>query len=147
MPSAQDYRRTQIMTASPMQLILMLYDEAIRSLTAAEKAFDQQVEPTARFEAINNNLLHAQDIITELALSLDMEKGGNIAGNLQRLYEFMVHHLSEANTKKERSPVAGAPLYTRTSRSRSSYTSRQDSTSNLGRIITKSSTARMYSSL
>ncbi|MBN1676884.1 MAG: flagellar export chaperone FliS [Kiritimatiellae bacterium] len=105
MPGTEDYRRTHVMTASPMELILMLYDEAIRSLTTAEKALAVTGDDPGRFEAINNALLHAQDVITELSVSLDMERGGEIAVNLQRLYDFMVHHLAEANAKKALQPV------------------------------------------
>lgn len=100
MPTPQNYRDTQIMTASPMQLILMLYAECIRSLKEAEKGFD--VSGPDKIQVINNNILHAQDIITELSLSLDMEKGGDIASNLERLYDFMIHHLTEANVKKDK---------------------------------------------
>lgn len=99
MPSTNKYLETQVMTASPMQLILMLYDECIQSLEQAENAFGLPEEE--RIETVNNHILHAEDIITELAVSLDMEQGGEIAQNLQRLYDFMLDHLSDANVKKE----------------------------------------------
>lgn len=99
MPAANKYLETQIMTASPMQLIIMLYDECIQSLEKAEKAFSLPEED--KIESINNNILHAEDIITELAVSLDMEKGGEIAHNLHRLYDFMLEHLSDANVNKK----------------------------------------------
>jgi flagellar protein FliS len=95
---ARKYQEINVTTASPMELVLMLYDECIRSLEKAEAAFD--IAGPERIEAVNNTLLHAQDIITELAVSLDFEKGGEIAKNLQRLYDFMVNHLSYANVNK-----------------------------------------------
>jgi len=98
--TAKNYQQMNVMTASPMELIIMLYDECIRSLAKADQAFT--ISGPERIEAINNSLLHAQDIITELAVSLDIEKGGEIAGNLQRLYDFMVNHLSQANIAKDR---------------------------------------------
>jgi flagellar secretion chaperone FliS len=104
MTTTRKYRELNITTASPMELILMLYDECVRSLDKAEKAFETIPDPE-RIEVICNNLLHAQDIITELTVSLDMEKGGEIAYNLQRLYDFMVHHLSRANVNKEVQPI------------------------------------------
>ena len=104
MTTARKYQELNVTTASPMELILMLYDECIRSLDKAEKAFETPSEPE-RIEVIGNNLLHAQDIITELAVSLDMEKGGEIARNLQRLYDFMVNHLSHANVNKQIKPI------------------------------------------
>jgi len=103
MARTEDYRNTQVMTASPMELIIMLYDECIRALNKAEDAFE--IEGPEYLQEVNNNLLHAQDIITELAVSLDMDKGGEIAFNLQRLYEFMVNHLGDANVKKDVAPV------------------------------------------
>jgi len=103
MTTARKYQELNITTASPMELVLMLYDECLRSLDKAEKAFEK--EDPERIETISNNLLHAQDLITELAVSLDMEKGGEIALNLQRLYDFMVNHLSRANVNKEIRPI------------------------------------------
>ncbi len=103
MPSTETYRSTHIMTATPMELITMLYDECITSLHKAEEAFD--IEGPDRFQEISNNILHAQDIITELSVSLDMEKGGQIAANLQRLYDFMITHLCSANTRKNLKPL------------------------------------------
>lgn len=103
MARTETYRDTHVTTASPMQLIIMLYDECITTLQKAEDAFN--IEGPDRFQEINNKVLHAQDIITELSISLDMEQGGEIADNLQRLYEFMVAHLSEANIKKTSQPI------------------------------------------
>lgn len=99
MPATRQYQEVHVSTASPMELVMMLYDEAIRSLDKAEAAFE--IRDPSRIELIGNHLLHAQDVITELAISLDMEKGGEIAHHLQRLYDFMIHHLSQADIKKE----------------------------------------------
>lgn len=103
MSTAKRYQETHVMTASPMQLILMLYDECVQSLDRAEKALD--IQGPDRIEMINKHLLHAEDIITELSVSLDMEKGGAIANNLHKLYDFMLFHLSQANLKKELKPI------------------------------------------
>jgi flagellar secretion chaperone FliS len=103
MTTAENYRNTQIMTASPMQLVLMLYDECIRALKVAEDAF--AVDSPQNIEKISQNLLQAQNVITELTVSLDMEKGGEIATNLHRLYDFMSDHLMEANIRKTVTPV------------------------------------------
>ncbi len=102
-PRINDYLRTQIMTASPGRLIVMLYDGAIKRMNDAIEAFNSS-EPD-RFQDINNHLLAAQNIITELTISLDMEKGGEIAQNCFRIYEFFNDRLIEANTKKHRDPI------------------------------------------
>jgi flagellar protein FliS len=103
MNNTPDYRQKQIMTATRMELVLMLYDECIRSLQRAEQAFNE--EGPKQVEAVSNAILHAENIITELAVSLDMEKGGDVAHNLHRLYDFMLHHLSRANVRKTRQPI------------------------------------------
>jgi flagellar protein FliS len=98
MTAVRKYQETHVATASPMELVIMLYDEAIRSLDKAVAGFS--VEDPSRFEVIGNSILHAQDVITELTISLDMEKGGEVAHHLQRLYDFMVQHLSTADVEK-----------------------------------------------
>jgi flagellar protein FliS len=97
------YQQTDVLTASPMQLIIMLYDECLRALEKAENGF--RVEGPQQIEVIGNNLLHAQDVITELAIALDMEKGGEIAHNLHRLYDFALNHLSTANVQQTVKPI------------------------------------------
>ncbi len=100
---AQEYKQNVILAASPMELIIMLYDAAITSLTGALTAFE--VEEPDSIQQISNSLIHAQDIITELAVSLDMEKGGEIAHNLHRLYDFMLDHLAKANSTKDKALI------------------------------------------
>lgn len=97
------YQQTDVMTASPMQLVLMLYEECLRALDKAEKAF--LLNGPSRIEIIGKNLLHAQDVITELAISLDMDNGGEIAQNLHRLYDFSLSHLSMANVQQIVQPI------------------------------------------
>jgi len=99
------YQQTQVMTASPMELIVMMYDECITTLEKAEKSFEHVSDGPDRIQALNNTLLHAEDIISELAISLDMERGGEIAKNLHRLYDFMIYYLSQANTKQILKPI------------------------------------------
>lgn len=103
MADLNPYRKTAVTTATAMELVLMVYDECIRSLELAEEAF--ATGGPASVEQIGNHLLHAQETITELSYSLDLDQGGEIAVNLHRLYEFMLHHLSQANVKKELAPV------------------------------------------
>ena len=97
------YVANQVLTASPAELILMLFDEGIRTLKKTEADF--ALETPGRFELINNHLIHAQDVIRELSYSLDLEKGGDVAKNLGRLYDFMLRHLIQANIEKKVQPV------------------------------------------
>jgi flagellar protein FliS len=99
MAELNQYQQTAVITASPLELVLMVYDECIRRLILAEEAFG--IEGPERIEQIGTHLRHAQNAITELSVSLDMEQGGQIAEDLSRLYEFMAFNLSQANVKKE----------------------------------------------
>ena len=103
MYQTNSYQQTDILTASPMELIVMLYDECIRTLEKAEAAFAE--DGPSRIPEVGKHLLHAQDIICELAVSLDMENGGEIAENLHRLYDFAISHISTANVKQKVQPV------------------------------------------
>lgn len=93
------YRKTATTTASPGELVLMLYDGALRFMAAAELGFEEE-HFARRNEQIHNNILRAQAIITELQATLNMEKGGAFSENLYRLYDFMQNHLSLANREK-----------------------------------------------
>lgn len=94
--NAANYQKIKIETATPEALILMLYDGALRFMAQAEAAFEEN-----NIEKINNFLLRVQAIFTELQCSLDREKGGDIAANLERLYIFFNNQLVEANMKKD----------------------------------------------
>ncbi|MEI8285283.1 MAG: flagellar export chaperone FliS [bacterium] len=93
------YRKTATTTASPGELVLMLFDGALRFMTAAEIGF-QEENFARRNEQIHNNILRAQSIITELQATLNMEVGGEFSENLYRLYDFMQNQLSQANREK-----------------------------------------------
>ena len=94
--NAANYQKIKIETATPEALILMLYDGALRFMNQAELAFEEN-----NLEKISNSLLRVQAIFTELQCSLDREKGGEIAINLERLYIFFNGRLAEANMKKD----------------------------------------------
>ena len=89
------YKNNEITTASQGKLIVMLYDGAIRFL---QKAVDNMHPRT--YDIVNTNTIKAQDIITELLLSLDMDKGGEIASNLSSIYVYLKRRLLEANVQK-----------------------------------------------
>ncbi|MCB1145952.1 MAG: flagellar export chaperone FliS [Leptospiraceae bacterium] len=97
----QEYQSNQIGTADPRQLIVMLYDGAIRFLSLAEG----YIENYKTFDKANHNILRAQDILSELMVSLDFEKGGEIAQNLFNLYAWMKKELIEANLEKKKEPL------------------------------------------
>ena len=101
----QSYRKVATQTASPGQLVLMLYDGAIRFSEQALAGFEHRGDPLAFNQTINNNLHRAQAIIMELNAVLNMARGGEVAFNLRRLYLYMDRRLREANIRKQKEPI------------------------------------------
>ena len=98
------YRETRVKTASQGQLVIMLYDEAVRRL---DRALELLAENTGgrknpgNIEKISKSILKAQEIITELSVSLDFELGGDIAKNLFALYTWFNKELLESNISQD----------------------------------------------
>lgn len=88
----REYLKTQIQTASREQLVLMLYDGAIRF---SEQARDLVVAKD--YEEAHNLLIRAQNIVLELLYALDRKTGGEVADNLASLYTYCYNRLIEAN--------------------------------------------------
>ena len=96
-----EYQSNQVETADPKQLVVMLYDGAIKFLDKALLS----IEDYKKYDDANRNILRAQDIITELMVSLNMDQGGEIANNLLSLYSYMKKELLEANVNKEKKGI------------------------------------------
>lgn len=92
----ESYKDTEISTAGQGKLIVMLYDGAIRFLGLAMENMNPRT-----YDVVNNNIIKAQDIITELMLALNMEEGGDIAQNLFNIYAYMKKRLLEGNIGKD----------------------------------------------
>ena len=103
---ARTYQVQSILTASPGQLILLLYDGALRFLAQAHVALETPPGDPHRIEVINRNLLKAQNIVAELQGVINHDAGGPVAANLDRLYDYFNRRLLEANLKKDLAPVA-----------------------------------------
>lgn len=89
---AKQYKQTSVTTATRGQVLIMLYEAAIRHVRKASEYIDQN--------DLKNKGIHigkAHDIINELATTLDFNVGGDIAKELERLYNFIVEKLIEAN--------------------------------------------------
>ena len=95
----QSYRAVATQTASPGQLVLMLYDGAVRFLEQARAGFSKD-DPLEFNQTINNNVLRAQAIIHELNDTLNLEAGGELAATLRALYHYMDQRLHESNQHK-----------------------------------------------
>jgi len=95
------YQATQISTATKEQLLLITYDIAIRSCRLAEAALAPADNEPQDYDQAHREIVRAQDVIRELMVTLNTEKGGEMAQNLMRLYDYMYQQLVEANIKKD----------------------------------------------
>src|SRR5580693_5557893 len=102
---AKAYRDTAVLTASPGQLVLMLFDGAIKSMALAREAFDRPKTDFKRLETINRQLLKAQSILAELQGGVNLEAGGDFAKTMHGLYAYHMRRLFEANMRKQVEPV------------------------------------------
>lgn len=78
----------------------MLYEGAVKFMDRALSGFDKE-DPAEANETINNNILRAQQILTELNASLDLDQGGDIALHLRRIYLHVDWRLTQSNIAKE----------------------------------------------
>ena len=95
----QAYKQAAAQTATPGQLVLMLYDGTLKFLNSALAAFESE-DPLMFNQTISNNILKAQAIIDELSLALDMDAGGEFSDKMRALYDYMDRRLQEANLSK-----------------------------------------------
>jgi flagellar secretion chaperone FliS len=102
---ARTYRANAVLTASPGQLVLMLYDGALKAMALARQGFETSADDPRRIETINHQLLKAQAILTELQNGLNMDAGGEFAQTMHRLYDYHNRRLLEANLRKQVEPV------------------------------------------
>ncbi|MFW5688670.1 MAG: flagellar export chaperone FliS [Spirochaetota bacterium] len=100
--SVSAYKETSVRTASGGKMIIMLYDAAIRQI---DTAVSHMESGTKQLDLINNAILKAQDIITELMVSLDFDQGGDIAPKLFGLYRFFNEQLMDGNVNKNPEPL------------------------------------------
>lgn len=100
----KSYRQIATQTAPPGQLVLMLYEAALRALERALPGFTYD-DPVEANTTIHNNLHRAQEIIRELNFALDLKQGGECATTLRRLYDYFEKRLWESNLKKNRAGV------------------------------------------
>jgi flagellar secretion chaperone FliS len=98
-PAPNAYRESAVLTATPEQLVVMLYDGANRFLTQSAIAMRD-----GRAGLAGEKLRRAEAIIDELLATLDMTVG-EIAERLQALYLFFKEHLMAARLKQDAAKV------------------------------------------
>jgi flagellar protein FliS len=97
---ANQYLQTQVQSRSPLELVVMLYDGAIQSADAAREAM-----VSGNIAARRAALSKMMAIISQLQNTLDMERGGEIAENLDRIYAWATARLLDAVVKRDTQPI------------------------------------------
>ena len=97
---AHTYYQTHVQSRSPLELVVMLYDGAIRFLDQAGEAMARRDMPK-KGEALSRALA----ILAELQSTLNVEQGGEVAAQLDGLYTHMTHRLIEANVQRDQRPI------------------------------------------
>jgi flagellar protein FliS len=96
------YKKTSVETASKEQILLMLYQAAIKNCKKAMEAIEQN-NISKKGEYIGK----MQDIVVELSNSLDFEIGGEVAKELSSLYDYILYSSTQANIKIDKSHLEG----------------------------------------
>ncbi len=94
------YQKNAVATSNQGKLILMMYDGAIKFTTMAMESMDRNDLPGK-----GTSISKTQDIINELSLALNMDKGGEISVRLESLYRYIINQLTLANVKADRSAL------------------------------------------
>lgn len=96
------YKKTSVETASKEQILLMLYQAAIKNCKKAIEAIEQK-NISKKGEYIGK----LQDIVVELSNSLDFEVGGDVAKELASLYDYILYSSTQANIKIDKTQLEG----------------------------------------
>jgi flagellar protein FliS len=96
----QQYRATKVQTAGSVDLVVMLYQGAVRFIRMGIEAMEREDAKGA-----HASLVRAQDIIVELLGSLNREDGGQIASQLSGVYDYCFRRLVLSNVKKDPAPA------------------------------------------
>lgn len=100
-PAANRYREIAIRTATPLQLVVILYDGAIQALQEAQEHL-RRGNIAGRSRCVNR----AVSLLSELQASLDFKAGGEIAQSLERLYNYMKQRIFTGNLQQKGEPLA-----------------------------------------
>lgn len=94
------YRQSEVMTANKETVLLLLYEGAIRFLKQAIDAVEaKKASDKAKY------ILRTHEIVSELRAGLNFKIGGDVAPNLERLYDYIADRLVQGNIKNETQPL------------------------------------------
>lgn len=94
------YKQTSVLSASREQILLMLYEAAIKFTKLAIQAAEQK-----KIAERGQNIIRAFDIIVELQATLDHKVGGELAQQLESLYLYMMDQYTKANITGDPEPL------------------------------------------
>jgi flagellar protein FliS len=97
------YQEFQINSANPLRLVVLLYEGMLGQVSGAIRAIGN-----GDIEARTTHINRACAMVAELQGGLDMQKGGEIAVSLHRLYSYVTKRLCEANLKTSITPLEEA---------------------------------------
>lgn len=92
------YQQGQVGSASPLRVVVLLYEGAVRFARQALESFD---DPAIRGQALGRT----HRIVLELLTALDYDKGGEIATNLDNLYHYVLEELTRSNLEHDRAAL------------------------------------------
>ncbi|AQS54191.1 Flagellar protein FliS [Jeotgalibaca dankookensis] len=90
------YQTNQVLTASPKKLVTLLLEGSVKNLKLAKIYIEKK-----HYEQSNKALIKHQDIILELQRTLDFEAGGEVAQNLELMYDYLIEQAIRANVHKD----------------------------------------------
>jgi len=93
---ANVYREREVLTASPEKLVVILFDHILVNLRRGRLAIE-----AGNIERRAQALGKAREGVMELFMSIDLERGGEIAANLSALYEFVVREILEVGRTRD----------------------------------------------
>lgn len=94
------YRRTEVQSRTPLELVVMLYDGALRFVTSAREAMARK-DIRARRDATSRLLA----ILSQLQSTLDIQQGGEVASSLDALYDYMTERITTAAVTHDPAPL------------------------------------------
>jgi flagellar protein FliS len=98
--ASNTYLENRILSASPLELVAILYEEADKSVREALAALSR-----GDIRGRSREITRAQLILGELSTSLDLEAGGDLAARLGELYAYLQARLAEANREQNAIPL------------------------------------------
>ena len=96
-----EYDEHEVLDRDPIELVCLLYGKAIEKLSLA-----RTLTANDQIRERNTAIARASEILIELQASLDLEKGGEIAANLERLYEYIQQRLAAGLAERSDAPLA-----------------------------------------